>query len=67
LILVPAGIALSLRMIPADVMEEARARAADAMAGGHPTNKFAAIVVILLWLAIAALGLVMGARLIGAS
>ena len=67
LVLVPLGIALSLRMIPAEVMEEARAQAASAMNAGRPTNRLAAFAVILIWMGIAVLGIVMGVRLIGAS
>lgn len=55
LILVPLGIALALRLIPAEVMAESRARAAEA--GQRPTSWVAAVVIVTLWLAIAALGI----------
>lgn len=45
LILVPAGIALALRLIPAEVMAEARAKAA----GRGPRNWLAGALIILLW------------------
>ena len=67
LILVPAGIALALRMIPPEVMEEARIRSIEAMTTGRPTNRFAAIVVVLIWLSLAAIGIAIVARLVGAS
>ena len=67
LILVPAGIALALRMIPPEVMEEARVRSIEAMSAGRPTNRFAAIVVVLIWLSLAAIGIAIVARLVGAS
>jgi len=67
LILVPAGIALALRMIPPEVMEEARVRSIQATTVGRPTNRFAAIVVVLIWLSIAAIGIAIVARSFGAS
>jgi len=67
LILVPAGVALALRMIPPEVMEEARVRSIEAMTAGRPTNRFAAIVVVLIWLSLAAIGIAIVARLVGAS
>jgi uncharacterized membrane protein YkvA (DUF1232 family) len=65
LILVPAGIAIALRMIPPSVWEEARARAAEVMASGGPRSRFAAFVVVMIWLVLGALGIVVMARLIG--
>ena len=67
LILVPAGIALAMRMIPHEVMEEARVRSVEAMTAGRPINRYAAIVVVLIWLSLAAIGIAIVARLIGAS
>lgn len=55
LVLVPAGIWIALRMIPGPVMAECRARAADAMSGGKPSGRAAAIVVVAIWAALAAL------------
>ena len=55
LVLVPAGIALALRLIPAPVMADCRARAHAHLAGGRPTNWLAAAVIIAIWLAVAGL------------
>lgn len=55
LILVPLGIALALRLIPAEVMAESRARATDA--ARQPTSWGAAAIIVTLWLTLAALGL----------
>ncbi len=55
LVLVPAGIWIALRMIPDPVMEECRARATDALSGGKPSGRAAAIVVVAIWVALAAL------------
>ena len=54
LIIVPLGIALVLKMIPADVMAECRARSQTAMAEGKPVNWVAAGIIIAIWLMVAA-------------
>lgn len=54
LILVPAGIALTLRLIPAPVMEECRQAAQAATDQRRPRNWFAALVIVLIWLGLAA-------------
>lgn len=51
-LIVPAGIALALRLVPTDVMADCRARA-TAMAA-RPTSPVAAAVIIAIWLAAAA-------------
>jgi uncharacterized membrane protein YkvA (DUF1232 family) len=55
LILVPLGIWLALKLIPAEVMAEARERARQVMAEGKPVNRAAAVVIVGLWLLLAAL------------
>lgn len=57
LVLVPLGIALSIRLIPASVMEECRQRAQERMADGKPASRIAAAVIIIIWVGIAALGI----------
>ncbi len=64
LILIPLGIALLLRMIPAPVMAECRKRAGEAMADGKPTHWVAAAVIVVIWLLLAALGIVLIAHAI---
>jgi len=59
LIIVPGGIALALRMIPPQVMTEAREKAKQAMGQERPVNYFAAAVVILIWLGLAALAIML--------
>lgn len=49
LILVPLGIALVIKMIPPQVLQDCREKAATAMAEDKPTNWVAAIVVVVLW------------------
>lgn len=62
LILVPAGIALALKMIPAEVMEDCRAKVAAEARGDKPRNWVAGVIVVLVWLLLAALSIVLVAR-----
>jgi uncharacterized membrane protein YkvA (DUF1232 family) len=55
LILVPLGIGVVLKLIPPQVMTECRAQAD--LAHDKPTNWFAAIVVVAIWLMLAGLGI----------
>jgi hypothetical protein len=57
LLLVPLGIALALKMIPAEVMAECRARAQAALSAERPVNRRAATVIIAIWVLLAALGI----------
>ena len=50
LILVPAGIALAVRMIPADVMADSRARADEVRRLGNTRSWVAAAVFVAIWL-----------------
>ena len=49
-ILIPLGIALVLRMIPAEVLDECRERARSELAGSRPVSRAGATVIILLWI-----------------
>jgi len=53
LILIPAGIALALKMIPAEVMAEARIKADEQFKGSKPTNWVFAVIIIAVWAIIA--------------
>ncbi len=55
LVLIPLGVALVLRLIPAEVMAECRARAAAELAEGRPVSRVAAAVIVVIWLAVIAL------------
>lgn len=55
LILVPLGVVLARRMIPADVLAECRIRAKEVMEEGKPVNRVAAGVIIAIWLLLAVL------------
>jgi len=62
LILIPLGIKLSLRMIPAEVMAESRVKAREIMRQGKPVNRVAAAVIVVIWLLLAAFIIVVLAR-----
>src|SRR5512136_3506671 len=47
LVLVPLGITLALKLIPAQVMAESRAKAREMEQSGRPANRLAAAVIIL--------------------
>lgn len=55
LVIVPLGLALAVRMIPSPVLDECREEARARMADGMPTNRAAAVVVLGIWLLLAAL------------
>ena len=52
LVLLPAGIALALRLIPADVLAASRVEAAKRLDGRRPQSRVAAVVIVLIWLAL---------------
>ncbi len=57
LVLLPLGVALALKLIPAEVMADSRAKADAVMAGGKPVNRVAGAVIIALWIGLALLGI----------
>ena len=60
LIIIPLGIALAIRMIPPPVLAECREAAREA--NGRPVGKVAAVVVVAVWIALAALAVWFVAR-----
>lgn len=62
LILVPAGIWLAMRLIPYPVLQECRVRSEAMLVEGRPTNWVAAVIIVAIWLFLAALGIVLLAR-----
>jgi uncharacterized membrane protein YkvA (DUF1232 family) len=64
LILVPIGIALALKMIPAEVMVESRAKALQRMDQSKPVSWVAAAVIIGLWICLAAAAIVVILRVV---
>lgn len=63
LILIPLGIALSVKLIPAEVMAECRERAQDL--AERPTNRVVAGIIVLVWLVLAGLTLSLVMRVFG--
>ncbi len=57
LLLVPLGVKIALRMIPADVMEESRIAAQGLIREGKPVNRTAAVVIVVIWLFLGVLSL----------
>lgn len=64
LVIAPLGIALAIKMIPADVMAQCRAEADAAIGQKEPSGWAAAVVIVAIWLLVAALALVIGLRLL---
>lgn len=60
LILLPLGIALAMKMVPGPVLAECRAQAKQTVANGKPVSRIAGIVIVALWLMMAALCVVWG-------
>jgi len=54
LVLIPLGAYLAVKMIPAQVMDESRAKAKEVIAQGMPVNNVAAVVIVLIWIGLAA-------------
>ncbi|MEW6635783.1 MAG: YkvA family protein [Actinomycetota bacterium] len=55
LVLIPLGVALAVRMIPEEVLADARRKARESGGGARPVNHAAAVAVVLVWAALAAL------------
>jgi len=53
LVIVPAGIALAIKMIPEDVMAECRLKSQETIQSDRPVNWVVAAVIILVWLVLA--------------
>ena len=60
LILIPIGIALAIKLVPPAVLTECRARSQEALVNGKPVSRIAGAAIIMLWLILAALGIVWG-------
>ena len=49
MVIVPAGFALAIKLIPSEVLDDSRARAVEAGAGEAPVNRAAAVIVVTIW------------------
>jgi uncharacterized membrane protein YkvA (DUF1232 family) len=54
LVLIPLGVTLALKMIPAEVMAECQTQAEARLEQGKPASRAAAIVIVLIWVLVAA-------------
>ena len=63
LVLIPLGVTLALRMIPPAVLAECRAKSQEVMKQGKPVNRAAAVVIITIWVLLAALVIVFMVRM----
>jgi len=54
LILIPAGIWVALKLVPAPVLAECRERAAAELAEGRPVSWGTAVIIVIIWLVVAA-------------
>ena len=50
LIIAPLGIAIAIKLIPPDVLSECRERAQELFTEDQPPNRWAAVVIITIWL-----------------
>jgi len=65
LILIPLGIALTVRMIPSDVLAECREEARNSGTKAGPKGTAAAVVVVAVWLLLAALAVYLASGALG--
>lgn len=65
LILVPLGVMIALKMIPRSIMDEYRVKAQEVMQQGKPVKRAAAMVIIGIWLLLAALTIALMIKLTG--
>ena len=63
--LVPLGIALAVKLIPADVLHDCRLQAREALKDGKPTNWIAAGVIVAIWILLAAIAFLLVSRALG--
>ncbi len=54
LVLVPLGAYLAVKMIPKEVMAESREKAKEMLAQGKPVNRLAAVIIVGIWIMVAA-------------
>ena len=62
LVLVPLGVLAVRALIPAAVLAECRERAETALEQGRPVSVLGAAIIVVIWLALAALGILLARR-----
>ncbi len=63
LVLVPLGVWFALKLIPPEVMAESRDKAQTMLANGKPVSRAAAVVIVSIWILLAALGIALALKL----
>jgi uncharacterized membrane protein YkvA (DUF1232 family) len=58
LILIPAGIALAIKLVPDSVLADCRAKTQEIFKNGKPVSRVAGVVIVVIWIALAALCIV---------
>ena len=58
LILIPAGIALAVKLVHDSVLTDCRAQAQEIFKKGQPVSRIAGVVIVVIWIALAALCMV---------
>jgi uncharacterized membrane protein YkvA (DUF1232 family) len=64
LILIPAGIALAIRLVPRAVLDDCRAEAQERIADGKPVSRAAGAVIVGIWVVTVALCVVWAFRVL---
>jgi len=64
LVLLPLGIWLAVRLVPSEVLDDARERAASAVERELPVSRGVTVVIVSVWLALAAVAIAFTHRLI---
>lgn len=65
LVLIPLGVMLALKLIPPSVLAECRLQAQQTMSQGSSVHRAAAMVIVFIWLLLAALAIAIIIRIIG--
>lgn len=63
LIVIPLGVAIAIRMIPSEVLEECREKSRSVR--DRPVNRVAAVLVVAVWVALAVLAILLVTRVMG--
>lgn len=63
LVLLPIGVLIAVRMIPAEVMIDARTKAEEVLRAGKPINWVGAVIIGAIWIVLAVLGIWLLSRL----
>ena len=64
LVLLPLGIWLAVRLVPAEVLDDARERAASAIERELPASRGVMVIIVVIWLLLAALAIAFTYRLV---